>query len=214
MALSTSAALVADLVASRHASDRQALHAAFRAAIDELNADTDAGVIDPLKIQIGDEFQGRFATVGNALAATLRMRVRLTPIGDIRFGIGWGEVQSLDEDGTQDGPAWWSARDAIEWVAAAQEASPTEKVRTAYRLASGSNGPGEPEVNAALLCRDHLVGSLDKRSMRILGGLMDGRTQSEIADVEKISPSAVSQRVRRDGLGLLLAVHDDLGRVR
>lgn len=207
-----SAALVADLVASRRASDRRALHDAFRAAMDAVNAHPSGGIVEPLRITVGDELQGRFATVGAALAATLRLRLDLSPIGDIRFGVGWGETIVLDAEGTQDGPAWWAARAAIEWVAQAQEVSPTEQVRTAYRIGH-ADGPGEPEVNAALLCRDHLVGSLDSRSRRVLGGLMSGRTQAEIADAEDISPSAISQRIRRDGLGLILLAQDELSRV-
>ena len=85
-------------------------------------------------------------------------------------------------------------------------------MRTAYR----SEEPGAPDpasVDAALRCRDHLLGSLDERSQRILGGLMAGRTQAEIADSEDISASAVSQRVRGDGLALLLQVADQLAEV-
>lgn len=179
--------------------------------MEAVNADPGSGLVEPLRITVGDEFQGRFATVGDALAATLRLRLAMSPRGDIRFGVGWGETTVLDDEGTQDGPAWWGARAAIEWVASAQEASATEGVRTAYRSAGG--GPGEPEVNAALLCRDHLVGSLDDRSRRVLGGLMDGRTQVELAAAEGISASAISQRIRRDALGLILLAHDELRRV-
>lgn len=205
---SASAALIADLVASRTAADRLVLHGAFREAMESVNADPDSGLVEPLRITLGDEFQGRFATVGAALAATLRLRLAMARAGDIRFGVGWGETTVLDADGTQDGPAWWAARAAIEWVAAAQQVSATERVRTAYR--SGGGGPGEAEINAALLCRDHLVGSLDGRSRRVLGGLMDGCPQAEVAQAEGISPSAISQRIRRDGLALILLAHDEL----
>ena len=88
------------------------------------------------------------------------------------------------------------------------------QVRTAYRIAQGSDGPSAPAINAALQCRDHLLGSLDDRSRRILGGLMSGETQVEIAAAEGISPSAVSQRVRRDGLGVLVASAAELRQVR
>lgn len=212
-AYEVSAALVADLVASRTAADRQDLHDRFRDAMEAVNADPDSGLVEPLRITVGDELQGRFRTVGDAITATLGLRIDLSP-ADIRFGIGWGTTRILDEDGTQDGPAWWSARDAIEWVAAAEKESATEQVRTAYRNAVGDDGPGEAEVNAALLCRDHLVGSLDERSRRILGGLMTGRTQAQIAETEGISASAVSQRVRRDGIGLILLAADELRTVR
>ncbi|MGF2945456.1 SatD family protein, partial [Mycobacterium sp. Lab-001] len=59
-------------------------------------------------------------------------------------------------------------------------------------------------VNAALICRDHLLGSLDERSLRIVKGLMTGRTKKELAAAEGISASAVSQRASRDGLDLLV----------
>ena len=59
-------------------------------------------------------------------------------------------------------------------------------------------------INAALICRDHLLGSLDDRSTRIVKALLDSRTKKDIAAAEGISPSAVSQRAGRDGLDLIV----------
>ena len=59
-------------------------------------------------------------------------------------------------------------------------------------------------INAALICRDHLVGSLDDRSIRIVKALLKNRTKKDIAATEGISPSAVSQRAGRDGLDLIV----------
>ena len=211
---SGSATLVGDVILSREIADRQRLHTALRETIDEVSALMADHVTDPLRITVGDEFQGRFVSVGAAIHASLLLRMRLLPDADLRFGLGWGEVSVYDEDGTQDGPGWWVARDAIEWVARTQGQAALAQVRTAYRMAQESDGPGEPAVNAALQCRDHLVGSLDNRSRRILGGLLNGTTQAQIAEAEGISPSAVSQRVRRDGLGVLVSAADELRRVR
>ena len=209
-----SATLVGDLVGSRDAVDRRALHIALLEALGRVNAELADEVVDPVRITVGDEFQGRFASVGAAVQASLLLRLALMPEADVRFGLGWGEVTILDLDGTQDGPGWWAARDAIEWVADTQGQAAMGKVRTAYRLEEGSDGPGEPAINAALQCRDHLLGSLDDRSRRNLRGLMSGQTQVEIAAAEGISPSAVSQRVRRDGLGVLVSASAELRRVR
>jgi len=209
-----SAALIGDLVRSRDVADRRGLHGALRGALEQVNDELGDEVVDPLRVTVGDEFQGRFATVGAAVHASMLLRLALSPDVDVRFGLAWGEVTVLDEDGTQDGPAWWAARDAIEWVAKTQSQAAMGEVRTAYRLAEGSDGPGEPAVNAAVQCRDHLIGSLDDRSRRILGGLMRGEAQVEIAAEEGISPSAVSQRVRGDGLGVLVSAAAELQRVR
>ena len=209
-----SATLVGDLVGSRESRNRRGLHVDLLEALAQVNDELAAEIVDPLEVTAGDEFQGRFASVGAAVQASLLLRLALLPAADIRFGLGWGEVTVLHADGTQDGPGWWAARDAIEWVAEAQGQAALAQVRTAYRMAEGSDGPGEPAINAALQCRDHLVGSLDGRSQRILGGLMSAMAQVEIATAEGISPSAVSQRVRRDGLGVLVSAAAELRRVR
>jgi hypothetical protein len=210
--------LIGDLVGSREAPNRRALHRAVDTALLSVNAAVPA--LTELRITVGDEFQGAYATLGGALEAALRVRLELLPSADVRVGIGRGPVQLLDaERGIEDGPGWWAARAPIEEVEQAAARAATRHLRTAYRPApelSGApvpDGPGRhagaDAVNAALLCRDHLVGSLSQRSVRLLRGLMDPHTtQSELATLEGISASAVSQRVRADGIGAVLAAED------
>ena len=230
--------LIGDVVRSRGTTDRQALHDTLEAAL----AAVDAAVppVTGLRVTVGDEFQGTYATLGEAVDAALRVRLALLPDVDTRFGIGRGEVTVLDaRRGIEDGPGWLAARAAIEDVQEVAGRAATRLARTSYRAAppgdargaggrrdavdagdpghaaaapSGPPGPAdpaEPAVNAALLCRDHLVGSLSDRSIRLLRGLMDPHTtQRELAAREGISASAVSQRVRVDGIGSVLAAHD------
>lgn len=194
------AALIGDVVDSRHASDRGQLHRRITEAL--------AGT--PLAFTVGDEFQGSYPTVGDAIGAALAVRLAVAPEIDVRFGIGWGSVIVLDAGtGIQDGPGWWSAREAIEWTAAAQQQPALATVRTAYRR-HGDAGPDPDAVNAALLCRDHLLGSMDARSLRLLRGLLDHKTKKELAAMEGISASAVSQRTARDGLDLLVLASEQL----
>ena len=56
-----------------------------------------------------------------------------------------------------------------------------------------------PLVNAYLLSRDHLVTAMSARSRRLLLGRLQGRVQTELAAQEGISPSAVSQNLRKSG---------------
>ena len=213
--------VIGDLVGSRAAPNRRALHRAVEKALVSTNAAVPA--VTELRITVGDEFQGAYATLGAAIEAALRVRLELLPGADVRVGIGRGSVQLLDaERGLEDGPGWWAARAAIESVEQAAGRAATRHLRTAYRPAPGgdddehgrSTGPDAAvvdanAVNAALLCRDHLVGSLSDRSVRLLRGLMDPHTtQSELASLEGISASAVSQRVRADGIGAVLAAED------
>jgi hypothetical protein len=64
--------------------------------------------------------------------------------------------------------------------------------------------PTVAAVQSALDCLDFMIGSMSTTSREILGGLMGGHTQLELAERLGVSASAVSQRVRRDGIGVAL----------
>ena len=205
--------LIGDIVGSRGSVDRADLHRAVEAALRQV--DDAVPSLTGLRVTVGDEFQGSYATLGEALDAGLRVRLALLPDVDTRVGIGRGSVTTLDPDrGIEDGPGGWAARSAVEAAEEAAAKPATRHVRTALRVAPSEDDTAVDAVNAALLCRDHLVGSCSERSIRLLRGLMQPHTtQGDLATLEGISPSAVSQRVRADGLGAVLAAHDLLRRM-
>ena len=232
---SSVATLIGDVVHSRSATERAELHAHLAALLQRAN--TELQPLVPLRITVGDEFQGCFSRLGEALHSTLWLRLHLAPVADLRHGVGWGAVQVLaDSPRVEDGPGWWAAREAIEWVKAEAGRAAMRRVRTAYRRAdegggtedqadratgvgtgvdsgAGAGGPDPDAINAALFCRDQMVGSVSPRSVRLLRGMLVGRSQVELAEDEAISASAVSQRVRNDGLGVIVAADELLRRV-
>lgn len=200
------ATLIGDVVGSRRVANRSAAHHTLNSALCHAGADA----IDPPALTVGDEFQGSYGTVGQAIDAALTIRLAVTPDLDVRFGLGWGAVSVLDsESGIQDGPGWWAAREAIQWTAAAQRQPGLAFVRTTFR-ADADTREDTGAINAALMCRDHLLGSLDDRSLRILKGLLTDQTKKHIAAAEGISASAVSQRAGRDGLDLIVVASRQL----
>jgi len=207
---SSIATLIGDIVGSRRVADRRAAHRALNRALRDVAADA----IDPPAFTVGDEFQGSYPTVGAAIDAALSLRLAVATGIDVRFGIGWGEVTVLDASaGIQDGPGWWAAREAIQWTSSAQRQPGLALVRTSFRV-SGEARADLDAINAALLCRDHLIGSLDDRSIRILKGLLSNHTKKDIAAEEGISASAVSQRAGRDGLDLIVRASQYLRSMR
>lgn len=206
------ATLIGDVVGSRSAASRAVLHARVVELLAEANG---VAPLVPLRITVGDEFQGCFTDVGGALRAVRALRLAGLPDVDLRFGIGWGHVAVLQEEPrVEDGPGWWAAREAIEAVAEDATRAGRRLTRSAYRCAEGVEGPSVPAVNAALLLRDQVIGGLSPRSLSVVRGLLDGRTQGEIAGDLAVSASAVSQRVRNDGLAMLVAAEAMLEEVR
>ena len=199
---SPSVVLIGDVVDSRGSHDRAGLHARL---VEVLATEAALGIAqDGPAVTVGDEFQAQYAALGPALAAAFRIRVTLLPEVDVRVGVGVGEITVLDDRrGISDGPGWWAAREAIE-DAESQARIPGHRTRrTAFRSAVPDRRLDA--VNAALECQDHLVGLLSPRSLTIVRGLMNGTSQAEVARLLGISPSAVSQRVRADGVAVILS---------
>jgi hypothetical protein len=208
----TVATLIGDGVRFRVGPDRAARHAQLSTALSEANSVLRPVV--PLRVTVGDEFQGCFATVGEALHAALWLRLRVAP-AQLRHGIGWGAVSVLaEEPRVEDGPGWWAARAAIEAVKYDATRAGTRLSRTAYRRAEDTDGPDPDAINAALMCRDQMIGSVSERSLRLLRGVLEGTSQADLAEAEGISASAVSQRMRKDGLAVVVAADDLLRSVR
>lgn len=206
------ATVIGDVVGSKGAGDRQELHRALLAGLEQVNQALEP--VTPLWVTAGDEYQGCFAALGGALRATLRIRLALRAVTDVRHGVGWGAVTVLDEEPrVEDGPGWWAARAAIETAEASERKAATRGLRTAYARAADVDGPDPGLVNAALVLRDQLLHGVGEESLSVLAGMLAGMSQKEIAADLGISASAVSQRIRRDGLAALVRADELLGGV-
>jgi SatD family protein len=212
-----SVALLGDVVASKSHSDRVALQRSVEDALTSVNASIPA--LQPLEVTIGDEFQGLYRTLADAVRASLLVRLALLPQVDTRFGIGSGTMTVFDSGRrpiSQDGPAWWAARAAIERVHRQQQRSGHERSARTWYVAGDdgqeqlpASSAREPYVNAHLLCRDTLVPRDDARAIALLRGWLSGRTQAELAAELGVTQSAVSQRLARTG-GFALRDAQDL----
>ena len=188
--------VIGDLVGSRVVADRSALQSSLGEALDAVNAHL--APRQRFEPTVGDEYQGACLSLADAARASLLVRLALLPTGDTRCGLGYGEVTVHDSTRRpllQDGPGWWAARAAIEQV---------ERARSHRRTAF--SGPGSGSVNAFLTCRDQLVERLNARGLRILRLALLGHPQKEIAEIEEVTRSAVSQQFSR-GVGAIVDAH-------
>jgi hypothetical protein len=189
--------VITDIVRSRDLANRSEGQASIHRCFEE--AHRIVRPVEPLWATAGDEFQSVYATVEQAVTVTMLVRTLLPDDVDCRFGLGRGEIRHIEGGGQghtiEDGPAWWSARDAISSVHRMQDHG-QRYLRTWF----AGEAQDQPEfVNAFLASRDHLLSRMKARERRIAAAYLFGQTQSEIARAERMSQSAVSQGLRRSG---------------
>lgn len=201
--------VIGDVVKSRKVPSQEKLLADLQEAHQWVNGRVP--LVEPMTSTLGDEFQGVYSSLRDALKATLFLRLRLFGRYDLRFGIGRGAVATVAPEKAplaQSGPGWWHARTAIEEAAAlAGKQGWPRSVRTRLR---GVSDPWGAAVHAFLLCQDHLLASMDEKDARITLGLFEGRTQSEMSKELNISQSSISRRQSENGASALFRAHQEL----
>lgn len=202
--------LIGDVVGSRDASDRPALQRKLKSVLIRINREIKPAL--PLEPTLGDEFQGCFDTLSEAVAASLLLRLELLDRVEVdtRYGLGhgWVTVFAKRRPKSQDGEGWWSARDAIDLAGTIAEGPSGSFARTRFEASANEEVPDfdDPSaINAFLLTRDWIVDRMNAKSRRRLLALLRGNTQTEIARAEKTTQGAISQNLTRSGAYAVLA---------
>lgn len=200
-------AVLADIVGSRKLSDRTAAQRVLDETIAQVEADLPLAA-QPLTPTVGDEQQGVYRDLGDALVSLLMVQLHLPDGIAFRFGIGVGEVRAVESVHRElaDGPGWYAAREAIETVHA-RESRAVPRTRTWIVGAPGQDEVMETTIaasNAYLLVRDELVGAMSERERRVTYGRLIGRSQQELANHEGISQPSVSKALRNAGAAALI----------
>ena len=212
-------AVIADIVGSRTLTNRADAQRIFEAALER--ASEGLALLQAPYSTVGDEFQAVAYTLEDALLLTLRAQLLLPPQLQLRFGIGAGRIEEFasgvhrqapargrgaDSAALQDGSAWWAARAAINRAHDVQDSS-NPFIRTWFMahasVESEFSSHCQTCINAMLSLRDHSILKLSARHRRITASLLLGKTQVEIARVEKLSQQAISDFARGTGAGLI-----------
>jgi hypothetical protein len=202
------AAVIGDVVGSRQAPSRSQLQQRLDKALAVVNAAMET--VQPLTPTLGDEFQGMFGRIEDAMEASFRLGVELVGKVDVRIGIGWGTLRTQDTSRTpfgQDGPCWWRARDALQELARTERSNQEpNSLRTVCRTGNAQ----EQLYNAILVLRDQTLSGIDEADATILKLVMSGASQQEAATRLGINKSSVSRRMQSHGLAALLRSREHL----
>lgn len=200
MAKEAPVAVIADVIGSRRQADRAELQQQMETLLKQV-----ADAVPPavrFRATVGDEFQAVYASCQDALRATLFAGL-FPQYGDLlRFGLGKGEigaVPSATAEHIEDGPGWWHAREAVEKVEDHQGRFPF--LRSWYVSAVPEQ---DTVINAYLLTRDQLMGSLSLRARDYARGVVQGKSQKAVAAEYGVSQPAVSKLLRDSGAHALV----------
>ncbi|MEA1264093.1 SatD family protein [Microbacterium sp. STF-2] len=200
-------AVLADIVGSRRLDDRTAAQRVLDDTIAEVEVDLPLAT-QPLTPTVGDEQQGVYRDLSDAMVSLLMIQLRLPDGIAFRFGIGVGEVRPVESVHRElaDGPGWYAARAAIETVHA-REGRAVPRTRSWIVGAPGQDEVMESTIaasNAYLLVRDEVVGAMSERERRLTYGRLLGRSQQELATEEGITQPSVSKSLRTAGTAALI----------
>jgi hypothetical protein len=200
-------AVLADIVGSRKLDDRSAAQRILDDAIARVEEHLPLA-LHALTPTVGDEQQGVYLELEDAMVSLLMIQLALPDGIAFRFGIGVGDVRSVDSVHGElaDGPGWYAARAAIETVHA-RESRTVPRTRTWIVGAPGQDEVMESTIaasNAYLLVRDELVGAMNERERRLTYGRLVGRSQHDLAAEEGISQPSVSKSLRSAGSAALI----------
>lgn len=200
-------AVIADIIGSRALSDRGGAQRRLDDAIARVESDRPLA-LQPLTPTVGDEQQGVYHDLADAMTSLLMIHLALPDGIGLRFGLGVGEIRRVDSahGALPDGPGWWAAREAIE-LAHERERRAVPRSRTWIVGAPGQTEVMESTIavsNAYLLVRDEQVGAMSERERRLTYGRIVGRSQHELADAEGVSQPSVSKSLRRAGAQALI----------
>jgi hypothetical protein len=215
IAMPSSVVTIADIVGSRLLEDRSGAQAAIESAIARVDDDLPLAR-HRLAATVGDEFQGEYATLVDALRSLLLLQLALPDGIELRFGVGVGPIEEVASPGGKisDGPGWWAAREAIDRVHRLQDrAVPSARTRVVAGVGEDAVMKTEARMaNAYLLARDEMVAAMSERARRLTYGRCLGRTQRQLAAAEGITQPAVSQALAGAGAPAMIAGFAALGK--
>lgn len=214
------AVLIGDIAHSRSFPNQRELFRRMGDHFDWVNEHVQAEQALELAFEQGDEFQGAYRSLEQAVTASILLRMRfkgdaMKPAArdmDIRVGLGYGQITVYDATIAprgQSGDAWWNAREAIEEAESRRGKHGMPKsTNTRFK---GSSPETERMINAMLLAVDQVLYRMDRRGIHIALELLRGTPQKDIARQLATSQPTVSRSAREQGANTIRAIIEELG---
>ena len=199
-------ALIADVIDSKMVQERFDLQKQVEKTLQKMNELFGDYLVSRFTLTLGDEFQALLKVGAPIFQIIDTLRSELTPT-QLRFGIGLGEiVTAIDplQSVGADGPAYWNARAAINFVHQKNDYGNTQ-----IYFSSGKENQ-DFFVNALIASGEAIRSGWRDSQEEILLNLLkrsvysESFSQQDLAQSLSINPSALSKRLRSSSIRVYL----------
>lgn len=199
-------ALIADVIDSKMVQERFDLQKQVEKTLQKMNELFGDYLVSRFTLTLGDEFQALLKVGAPIFQIIDTLRSELTPT-QLRFGIGLGEiVTAIDplRSVGADGPAYWNARAAINFVHQKNDYGNTQ-----IYFSSGKENQ-DLFVNALIASGEAIRSSWRDSQEEILLNLLkrsvysESFSQQDLAQSLSINPSALSKRLKSSSIRVYL----------
>ena len=199
-------ALIADVIDSKMVQERLDLQKQVEKTLQKMNELFGDYLASRFTLTLGDEFQALLKVDAPVFQIIDTLRSELTPT-QLRFGIGLGEiVTAIDplQSVGADGPAYWNARAAINFVHQKNDYGNTQ-----IYFSSGKENQ-DFFVNALIASGEAIRSGWRDSQEEILLNLLkrsvysESFSQQELAQALAINPSALSKRLKSSSIRVYL----------
>jgi len=180
--------IIGDIIKSRELNNRYQVQQEFDSAVHETQQTYGEGLISPITLTIGDEFQSVMRNGRGLFKIIDDLDLKMRPV-QLRYGIGIGKINTAINSKISigmDGPAFHMARDAL-------DRCKKEKTRYDFRF---KNPDIEQRINILLNWIDASTRNWSDEKRNILTYKEKAYTQVKIAELTKMSQPAVSQHLK------------------
>ncbi len=194
-------AVIGDLVGSKALADRAALQRKLKKQLERVGKEA-KGLASPYTLTLGDEFQAVYRGAESVLGDIVVLLAEIHPVR-ARFALGVGALTTrinAQQALGMDGPAFHQARAALMAL---------KEDRRLLRVA-GSEPKDWALANHVLNLLSHQVEGWTQNRLRVLAGLLRGKSVKEIERGLEISRVAIYKNIRAAALDEVVGICHEL----
>lgn len=214
------AAIIGDIINSKKIEDRSDVQIKLKDTLDYINGFYIDNLISSFTITLGDEFQGVVNISKNLLEIVDLIRFRMYPV-ELRFGIGIGDIKTeifLDVSLGSDGPAYWAAREAIQYIHDHNDYGHSKMYLGTYEN-NNETAQTLNAINSILRLCDRLESKWTSSQFSFIRDvtiqhqykIIDTVSQKKIAEERGLFPQAVNDKIKQTGIMTYIEARQNIG---